>query len=401
MRASPLSAREAIAWAAAFLVVAILIVLTRFTSEDPDSALYAALSARLAAGPASHWIAPEWWGHWESEGWFREHPAGVFLIPTALGAAGVPGEQAAYVVGVAAGLASLVLIGTLVTRITSPAAGRMTLVLLQLMPAAFIFRIRANHEYPMLLCLLLTLVGLDRVRGSWRWMALVVVSLTAAMLIKAVFVVLILMAAILWIVTNPTRAAGPAVRPLLAVLASLIVMAGAALAYDELYSRATGEAFWLPYWERQMGPLTIATPLENASMLAGHAFFYVNRMLWHAAPWSLALIASAWVFRGQWRATWDALGERERRGLTFALGFAVGAVALLSPSSRFAERYAFSATYAVAAAGVIVAIRVWPRVRNALMSIDARVPALPVTLWFLLMAFRLALGPWLPRLSLS
>ena len=396
-----LSARERLAWVAGFFVIALLIVATHFTSEDPDSALYASLSARLAEGPVSHWIAPEWWGHWDSEGWFREHPAGVFLIPTALGALGVPAEQAAYVVGVAAGLASLILIASLLTRITTLGDGRAALVLLQLMPVAFIFRIRANHEYPMLVCLLVTLIGLDGVRRSWRWAPAVIAALTAAMLIKAVFVVLIVMAAVWWVITNPTRAEGSAGRAAVTGLMSVVVMVLVALGYDELYRQATGEAFWGPYWDRQLGPLEIATPLENASMLAGHVFFYVNRVLWHAAPWSLALVAVAWVTRGRWRDTWRGLGDRERRGLLFALGFAVASIALLSPSSRFAERYAFSATYATATAGVVVALRTYPRLRDAITSLDARTPGLPVLLWCLLMALRLAFGSILPRISIS
>ena len=44
---------------------------------------------------------------------------------------------------------------------------RAALVLLQLMPVAFLFRIRANHEYLMLVGLLVTLVGLEKVRQSW------------------------------------------------------------------------------------------------------------------------------------------------------------------------------------------------------------------------------------------
>ncbi len=51
---------------------------------------------------------------------------------------------------------------------------RAALVLLQFMPVAFLFRIRANHEYLMLVGLLVTLVGVEKVRRSW-W-ALVVAA---------------------------------------------------------------------------------------------------------------------------------------------------------------------------------------------------------------------------------
>jgi 4-amino-4-deoxy-L-arabinose transferase-like glycosyltransferase len=185
-----LSRREIAIWTLCFAIVSVLLVVTRFASDDPDSALYAALSERLAAGPPSHWIAPQWWGHWDMEGWFREHPIGVMALPTLLGAIGVPAVQAAYIVGIAAGLAALLLIASLVSRLTSRDDARIVLVLLQLMPMASIFRIRANHEYPMLVCLLVALVGFDAVRRSWRWWWIAPVALTAGLLVKGVFVAL-------------------------------------------------------------------------------------------------------------------------------------------------------------------------------------------------------------------
>lgn len=399
MKSPILSRVDAIVWTASFVGVALLLIVTRFASDDPDSALYAALSARLAEGPVSRWIAPEWWGHWDATGLFREHPAGVFLLPTALGWLGIPGAQAAYVVGVAAGLGSLLLLGVLVERVTSRTDARAALVLLQLMPVAFIFRIRANHEYPMLFCLLVTLVGLDNVRRSWRWLAVVALGLTFAVLVKGVFVVFILVAAGLWIVLNPTRAEGSVMRPLTACAVSLGVIAATAFAYDALYVRITGESFWAGYWARQLGPLTIATPLDGASTLLEHAVFYLSRLLWHPAPWSLALVIAAWRQRGRIRQWWTVTPERARRALVFALGFAAIAVALLSSSSRFAERYAFSATYTIAAAGAVVAFADWRWLRAAYMRLDAIVPALPALVWLALMLLRLGLGPYLPRIS--
>jgi hypothetical protein len=93
-----------------------------------------------------------------------------------------------------------------------------------------------------------------------------------------------------------------------------------------------------------------------------------------------------------------ALSVTRRRGLLFAVGFALAAIALLSPSSRFAERYAFSATYAVAAAGAVVALGIWPRLRALIERLDARIPMLPVVVWTLLMVLRLVVGPSLPRI---
>ena len=395
-----LTRKEVAAWAIFYVFVSVLLVATGFTSDDPDSALYANLSAKLAQGPITHWIAPQWWGYWDGQGLFREHPAGVFLLPTALTLVGLPAVQASYVVGIGAGLLSILLIGWLVSRVTAPGDGRAALVLLQLMPVAFLFRIRANHEYPMLACLLLVLIGLDEVRrGSWWWTALIAIALTGALLVKGVFIALIFLAAGLWVLINPAQAPGSLVRPVIATLMSCVVMAAAALAYDAAYLRVTGETFWVPYWRRQLGPLEIATPIDGASTIVDHVLFYLSRLAWHAAPWSLALVAIAIQRRGEVRGVFRPGNDTLKRGALFALAFTLLAVAMLTPSSRFAERYAFSATYAIATLGAIVAWRSWPALSRFITRCDHAVPALPAALWCALMLARLIVGPFLPRIT--
>jgi len=399
MRTALLSRREAAIWTACFFVIAALLVLTHFASDDPDSALYAELSARLARLPPSHWIAPEWWGQWNSEGWFREHPAGVFFIPTVLAAIGVPAIPASYIVGVGLGAATVLLIGVLVQRVATREDARAALLLLQLMPVAFLFRIRANHEYPMLVCLLLAVIGVDGVRRSWGWTVLVAAAFTAGMLVKGVFIVMIALAAGLWALINPTRRAGSLWRPIVAGVVTMAMMGVTAVVYDLAYRRVTGEPFWRPYWDRQMGSVDVATPIEGASSLAGHAWFYLTRLLWHPAPWSVAIVWIAWRHRTAARAAWQTTTPEIRRGVTFTVAFAVLAVAILLPSSRFAERYAFSSTYAIAILGVVLAYRWWLPLRDLILRLDARMPALAAWLWLVLIVLRLTIGPLLPRIS--
>jgi hypothetical protein len=277
-------------------------------------------------------------------------------------------------------------------------AARAALILLQLMPVAFVFRIRANQEYAMLVCLIVTMLGLDRVRHSWRGLAWVAAGLCAALLIKGVFVVFTLAGALMWIALNPTRTSGSTIRPILAIAISLIALVVVALGYDAWYRSATGESYWAIYWQLQLGQVTLATPLEGASTLARHVGFYIVRLLWHPAPWSLALVAAAWLHRSTWRAWWQATPESARRGLLFALAYAGVLVVMLSPSSRVAERYVFSGTYAIATAGVVVACRSWPRFGEAINRLDRRVVALPALLWFVLIVARLGAGPWMTRI---
>jgi 4-amino-4-deoxy-L-arabinose transferase-like glycosyltransferase len=391
--------RDAFAWLGVFVLASLLLVVAGFDSDDPDSALYAALSARLADLPPSQWIAPQWWGHWETEGPFREHPAGVFLLPALLGAVGIPGVQAAYIVGLATGLTALLLVGHLVARVTSPTEGRAALVLLQLMPMASIFRIRANHEYPMLVCLLIAIVGVDAVRRGWRWWWIAPLALTAGLLIKGAFVAIPFFAAALWAALNPARTPGPAIRPAVVMLLSVVAMTVAAFGYDQLYRNATGEPFWAGYWERQLGPLADAANVEHDPSFAATLWFYLVRMAWHPAPWSFALVISWWRWRhaiGEW---WRSSPESARRGLMFCLIFAVACLLILSTASRFAERYAFSAHYAIAAAGSVVALHLSPGLATALGRLDRAIPAFPAVCWLAFVLMRLALGPYLPRIS--
>jgi 4-amino-4-deoxy-L-arabinose transferase-like glycosyltransferase len=396
-----LSKRERAIWAACFIAMAALIVAMRFESRDPDSALYAAMSARLAELPVSQWIAPYWFGLWHGSGvdqLFLENPAGIFFIPVALDRAGIPAGQGAYVVGVAAGLGSLLLIATLVSRVTSRDDGRSLLVLLQIMPVAFIYRIRSNHEYPMLFCLAVCLIGLEGLSRSWRSAGLVIAGLVGGVLIKGVFVVPILLAAGLWVVVNPP-ATGSRGRQAIAVLAGVAAIAAAVVAYDAAFYRVTGGTFWAPYWRRQLDPVTIATPFDGATAIASHLWYYLVRILWHPAPWSLAVI---WISWRRWltpAANRAMLRESDRRGLRFVLAFVTISLLMFSLPSRFAERYLFSATYAFGTCGAVVAWRAWPRLRSAVSRLDAAIPALPAVLWTVLIVLRIGLGPWIPRIQ--
>jgi 4-amino-4-deoxy-L-arabinose transferase-like glycosyltransferase len=391
--------RELVIWGACFLVAATLVVATAFTSLDADSALYAGLAGKLTNEPMSHWIAPQWWGFWDGTGLFREHPAGMLMIPALLGRFGVPAVQAAYIQGLAAELGSLLLIGVLVARVTTKVEGRMAMALIQLMPVAFIFRIRANHEYPMLFCLALTLVALDGVRRNWLWMVVVAFAVAAALTIKGVFVVLILMAAVLWILLNPTQQSGSNVRPIVAVVAGIATMALVAAVYDAWYHSVTGETFWGPYWRRQLGPVTIATPLTGAATGLHHLGFYVLRIVWHPAPWSAAILVALWRRRSHLvTAVRTALPIRERRAAAFVAVYVVLVIGLLFPLSRFAERYAFSATLATGTIGAVIAYREWAPIRGLQkMWASSSTPA--ALLWLVLILLRLVLGPLLPRLQ--
>ena len=89
-------AMEWAAWIAALACVSALLAAVGFESLDPDSALHASIVGQSFERPVAEWIAPSWGGNWTRTDLYREHPAGIFLLPSALARMGYPALQSAY-----------------------------------------------------------------------------------------------------------------------------------------------------------------------------------------------------------------------------------------------------------------------------------------------------------------
>ena len=74
--------------------------------------------------------------------------------------------------------------------------------LIQLLPIAFTFRIRANHEAAVLLCLLAALYGTERARRERRLALLIVAGLVGLLLVKGLLAVFGPALCVLWLVTR-------------------------------------------------------------------------------------------------------------------------------------------------------------------------------------------------------
>jgi hypothetical protein len=127
--------------------------------------------------------------------------------------------------------------------------------------------------------------------------------------------------------------------------------------------------------------------------MGARAVFYALRLLWHPAPWSVALLWLALSRPGALRG----LPRAELRALAFAAAFVGLSTGALLASSRVAERYAFPMAFAIGACGAVAARRAMPAVGRAIARADAAVPMLPVVVWMALVIARLVLGGAPPR----
>jgi hypothetical protein len=315
-------------------------------------------------------------------GRFREHPVGLFVPAALLAKLGYPAEQAAYAMNALYQAGTLVLLPALAATFAPGLGARSLGWLLQLLPIAFTYRVRANQEQALLLCLVIALLGTERSRRRPAFAALTAAGLVGLLLVKGVFAVFGPALCALWLATRERETASDS-RPRAAWIGlalAVVAMAAAALLYEWLYRNATGEPFWSFYVSRQLGQAAVPAAHDAALQKAANVAFYLGRILWFAFPWSLALLAAAWT----WRASTTT------RGGLFVAGTVLLYVAVFSLFDRRADRYVFPAYYAVGAAGAVWAL---PRAaRFARLAAPLDRPWVPAALFLLTFAAHVLAG---------
>jgi hypothetical protein len=374
-----------VAWVLALAVGLAALAALGYGSRDADSRLYAEMAARMSAAPAAGWIAPEFPPGWYMSGLFREHPAGLFVPAAALARLGYPGPQAAYALNAVYQVLTIVLLQRLAAALVPGLEARALGWLVQLLPIAFTFRIRANHEQAVLLCLVAALYGTERARSRPRWALLTVAGLVGLLLVKGVLAVFGPALCALWLLSRRLTASGPAPSERaawLGLVAGVVAMGATAGAYEILYRQATGEPFWSFYLARQLGVAAAAGEGSGLLAKAGNLVWYLGRVAWFPFPWSLALLLAAWHARRLPARLAESADTASRGALAGGL-FAVATVALyvglFSLSDRRADRYIFPVYYAVGAAGGVAALRASSRLRRLAGTLDR--PWVPAAVW--------------------
>lgn len=371
------TARLLAVWLAALAVAATLLAVSGYRTRDPDSRAYIAIATRLADVPAAEWIAPQWWGAWGGQGRFLEHPAGAFVLPALLTRAGYPAAQASFVVTLAAQIVSMLVLVSLASRLLPQAHARAIAWALLLIPIAFVFRVRANQEYLVLAGILVSIYGLERTRTSSAWAVLAVAGCLCALGVKGVFALVAPVAGALWLWARRPN-------PAMAWVALALMIAAIPLAtwgYERAYVRVTGESF-LEYYLGARTSLAAggASGLPFPINKIWNVVWYIGRVAWYAAPWSLALVMAG-------RA--GLIESPPGRFIAFSALAAMAAILLVAPRDLRADRYVFPAYFFAASGGVAIACARVPRIRELAAQLDRSWLWGPALLWLVLVAGRI------------
>ncbi len=376
-----------VAWVLVLAAAWVALAALGYHTRDADSRLYAEMAARMSEAPAVGWIAPDFPPGWYMSGPFREHPVGLLVPAAGLARLGYPAPQAAYALNALYQVLTIVLLQRLAATLVPGLEARALGWLVQLLPIAFTFRIRANHEQAVLLCLVAALYGTERARTRPRWVLVTVAGLVGLLLVKGALAVFGPVLCVLWLLARRITASEPAPSDRAAWLglaAGVVSMGATAALYELLYRLATGEPFWSFYLARQLGVAAAAGEGAGLAVKAYNLVWYLGRVLWFPFPWSLALVATAWHARRlPWRSRPMVVPEPPASGALagglFAIATVVLYVGLFSLSARRADRYIFPVYYAVGAAGGVAALRASTRLRRLAGTLDR--PWVPAAVW--------------------
>ena len=399
LRSSGVSRETAwLGWIVALAVAALLMIGTEVHALDSDSSLHIGIVGRLNTLPISRWIAPEWWGLWGFEGLYREHPVGILIPPLILARLGFPVSVAPFLANAIYQILSLVIIQKLAMTVVPVVEARALPWLLQLIPIAFTYRIRANHEQALLLLFFVALWSVEKCRRDARWIGLLAFSTVAAVLVKGVFTAWLFIGCAAWLLIVRNSDGGRSDRfddriridnrAWIGLAISFAAVVGVICGYEFLYRHATNESFLSTYLSRQIGAAAVLKGSSYAVQKLSNLVFYGGRLLWFAFPGSVAVLAASWN-----RSRLQAFPERTRQAFVFSVAVSLLYVVLFSLSDRHADRYIFPAYYLFAACGMILAAGRSAWLHRIIERWDRYHQVLTPLLWLILFSINLASGP--------
>jgi 4-amino-4-deoxy-L-arabinose transferase-like glycosyltransferase len=345
-----------------FLLLCLSAVVFPYEYHDSDSSAYHSISQKLARQPLSRWGSPEWWGHGDNVGYFRDHPPGIFWLPAALVRLGIPGRSAPLCANFLYLFLLLYALYGLLRRFSGPEAGWAAVFAFVLTPIFVQYLMRANQELPLALAVAAGLYGLSRQEESWRYWALYGAALLLAVFIKGVSALTLSLCSLaFWLIISRKR------QTFLLILSGHL-LALAAMAGFELWYRAStgGVSFLQAYLNFQGGKAMEAgfRPLVKAYNLV----WYLARTLWFAAPWVFILIYALF------RSAKDKSGLLRERFLQLTLAASALIILFFSFFDRRADRYIFPAYVLLTAAGAWSLVRRKQSLRRFLEKRRALLP---------------------------
>ena len=226
------------------------------------------------------------------------------------------------------------------------------------------------------MCFLAVIYATHRARRNPAWIVLTIAASCFLVLVKGAFAMFALVAAALWILLVPSPEGGSNIKGWIGLAAAVVGAALMVAGYEALYVRTTGESFLDFYRSMSLGdPGVIVHAVRNS-------IWYVGRLIWFAAPWSLPALAAIWIsVRSRSVGSAAPVDPLSERGLIWSIAIAIVFIVVLSPANVRAERFIFPIYFIAATVGVVASSRAFDLVRRVAVSTEPRW-WLPQAVWF-------------------
>ena len=282
-------------WLALWVVASAFLSTTDFRSSSNDSKFYSRLVGQLADKPVGQWVAPKWGENFYGQPpdkYIHDHLSGNLIPGVLLAKAGVPSQHALNIVQMLFNIFSLILLVKIASFFVEKKVAVHLLWILQLIPIAFTYKIRANHEQGMILWMLVAIYGalllVKTGRGLWLW----ALGVAGALLVKGAPVILLPVMGVLVAFFAAEKIEGRPKKALWLASTAVFTIFIVGFVYEFFYRQATGTEFWGEYWRVQIEERSLKATSDKPLLLQklSNFWYYLNRSIFYTAPWSLVAL---------------------------------------------------------------------------------------------------------------
>lgn len=358
-------------WLLFFILGVTAIGLTKYRSHSFDSQFYGKLVTQLSTKPISGWLTPKWdahYGHTKDE-YIRDHLIGHLIPAVILSQLGIPGPVALHAIQLIYYILSLYLLTYLAGLYFGRRDSLAILWALQIIPMAFSYGIRANHERAVLFYMLIAVIGSVKMANHLKWCWITLIGIVAIFLIKGIFFLPIMFFSLLvFAISLKNIFSKKAFYGLCFFASSILVIIGVGYLYEHLFFQQTGLSFFEGYWSEQISDRIIKAEQSSSIIFAKlhNLKYYIGRTLYYSFPWSILALIFLWkkrslispYLKNLHPKKWIHLEDYHplRGAMIFNL-IVFGHVLMFSLSNRTASRYLYPAYLVLAAISIVYLVR--------------------------------------------
>lgn len=286
--------KMAIYWFISFLLASYFLTLKNFRSESNDSNYYNELVVRYHNQDWKTVFTPKWGENiygFDPSTYMRDQLPGQTLMGIALTKMGVPATHALYILEMAFQILSIFLFVQIAQYFWEQKKATILFYSLLLIPMAFSYNIRANHESGIMFCSLLALYSGLKMGHSSKWIILAALASFGLLWIKGPFFIFgfILMTIGYFYSQEKNKSS---LTLLAAYFLSIVFILISAICFELVTRKLTGTSFFLEFWSIQIQQRAIGLTQKHHFIIQKmiNFYYYFSHYLAYALPWSLLLI---------------------------------------------------------------------------------------------------------------